>query len=54
MSSASFLAIRCLFHIADLEHETHPIGATALKHDMYVDDLLTGADNLVDLQRSKS
>ena len=53
MSSATFLAIRCLLHIADLEHETRPIGATALTHDIYVDDLLTRADNLVGLQTKK-
>ena len=53
MSSAPFLAIRRLFHLADREHETYPTVVTVLKHDMYVDDLLAGADNLEELQIKK-
>ena len=41
---ASFLAIRALHQLAEDERAQHPIAATVLKNDFYVDDLLTGAN----------
>ncbi|XP_043064792.1 uncharacterized protein LOC122320689 [Drosophila ficusphila] len=49
MSCAPFLAIRSLKYIADNFSNQFPIGASVLKEDMYVDDLLTGADSVEEL-----
>ncbi|XP_044312730.1 uncharacterized protein LOC123037356 [Drosophila rhopaloa] len=49
MSCAPFLAIRSLKYIADKFSNQFPIGAAVLKEDMYVDDLLTGADSVEEL-----
>ncbi|XP_011173050.1 uncharacterized protein LOC105205391 [Solenopsis invicta] len=53
-SSAPFLATRCLTEIAQLHHSKHPAAAEIIRRDFYVDDLLTGKDEigeLVKLQR---
>ncbi|XP_017796984.1 PREDICTED: uncharacterized protein LOC108578211 [Habropoda laboriosa] len=44
LSSAPFLAVRSIQQLADDERANAPIAATILQRDMYVDDLLTGAD----------
>ncbi|XP_036317858.1 uncharacterized protein LOC118732860, partial [Rhagoletis pomonella] len=54
LACSPFLAIRSLFHIADLHSKTHPVGAAIIKRDFYVDDLLTGVDSLSELQQIKS
>ncbi|XP_068146702.1 uncharacterized protein [Drosophila tropicalis] len=54
MSAAPFLAIRGVHHIADLHSHDHPIGAKTLRNDLYVDDLLTGADSVTELQHIKN
>nr|CAH7734117.1 unnamed protein product [Callosobruchus chinensis] len=46
MAAASFLAIRCIFQLADENLSTHPNIARIMKSDFYVDDLLTGADTI--------
>ncbi|XP_011871460.1 PREDICTED: uncharacterized protein LOC105564005, partial [Vollenhovia emeryi] len=46
VSSAPFLAIRTIQQLANDESTDFPIGAEILKRDLYVDDLLTGADTL--------
>ncbi|XP_066585448.1 uncharacterized protein [Prorops nasuta] len=46
VSSSSFLAIRTLKQFAEDEGNKFPIGAEVLKNNLYVDDLLTGADTL--------
>ncbi|XP_063994422.1 uncharacterized protein LOC135171779 [Diachasmimorpha longicaudata] len=46
LSSAPYLAIRCLHQLADDESEKFPEAAKIIKRDLYVDDLLTGADTL--------
>jgi len=46
MACSPFLAIRSLQFIAQRKQEQHPIGASVLLEDMYVDDLLTGADSI--------
>lgn len=45
-ASASFLAIRALQEVAQLEKANFPLGAATVLADFYVDDLLTGANNL--------
>ncbi|XP_036329997.1 uncharacterized protein LOC118742143 [Rhagoletis pomonella] len=54
MSAAPFLAIRALHHIADLHQDEFPIGANTLRNDLYVDDLLTGAEQIEELQYKKN
>ncbi|XP_063989946.1 uncharacterized protein LOC135169140 [Diachasmimorpha longicaudata] len=46
LSSASFLAVRCLDQLADDESEQYPLAASRLKRDLYVDDLLTWTSTL--------
>lgn len=45
-AASSYLAIRCIVNLADEIQETKPDIANIIKHDFYVDDLLTGADNI--------
>lgn len=44
LSSAPFLVMRCIDQVADDEGDTFPRVTSILKEDMYVDNLLTGAD----------
>ncbi|XP_015126963.1 uncharacterized protein LOC107048337 [Diachasma alloeum] len=46
LSSAPYLAIRCLSQLADDEKEDYSEAALLIKRDLYVDDLLTGTDSL--------
>lgn len=46
LSSAPFLAIRSLQQLADDEKINYPKAAEILKRDMYVDDLISGADTV--------
>ncbi|XP_029157308.1 uncharacterized protein LOC114929794 [Nylanderia fulva] len=48
MACALFLAIRTLRQLCADERAQFPQGATALRRDCYVDDVVTGADNLKD------
>lgn len=51
---ASFLATRCLAQVASENSQDFPRAAEIIRADFYVDDLLTGGDNLketVELQR---
>ncbi|XP_067641701.1 uncharacterized protein [Eurosta solidaginis] len=52
-ASAPFLAIRSLFFIAETYGNLYPLGAHVLKSDLYVDDVLTGADTLEELKQRK-
>ncbi|KMQ87772.1 hypothetical protein RF55_12859 [Lasius niger] len=45
-ASASFLAIRALQEIAHIESSNFPLGAATVLSDFYVDDLLTGTNDL--------
>ncbi|XP_036148006.1 uncharacterized protein LOC118647346 [Monomorium pharaonis] len=45
-ASASYLATRCLKHLAEQHEDKYPLGSKHVKQDFYVDDLLTGADTL--------
>ncbi|XP_076377801.1 uncharacterized protein LOC143259439 [Megalopta genalis] len=46
LSAAPFLAIRCIHQLANDEESKFPAASRTLKRDLYVDDLLTGADTL--------
>ncbi|KAJ8960430.1 hypothetical protein NQ318_013713 [Aromia moschata] len=45
-ASASFLAIRCLFELANECEENQSDIASIIRHDFYVDDMLTGAETI--------
>ncbi|XP_070527735.1 uncharacterized protein [Cardiocondyla obscurior] len=46
VSSSPYLAIRTLHKLADDEVQSFPRASNVLKHHMYVDDLLSGADTV--------
>lgn len=46
LTSAPYLATRCLQQLANDERENFPTAAPIIERDLYVDDLLTGADTL--------
>jgi len=43
-TAASYLATRCLKHLAERHEVEYPMRAKHVKRDFYVDDLLTGTD----------
>ncbi|XP_062557800.1 uncharacterized protein LOC134222655 [Armigeres subalbatus] len=43
---APYLATKSLQRLSELGSEMYPLAARALKNDFYVDDMLTGADNI--------
>ncbi|XP_070510399.1 uncharacterized protein [Cardiocondyla obscurior] len=45
-ASASYLATRCLLDIVNKHKNNFPLGSSRVKHDFYVDDLLTGEDSI--------
>ncbi|XP_046417426.1 uncharacterized protein LOC124178233 [Neodiprion fabricii] len=49
LASAPFLAIRTIQQLAHDEQANFPLGASTLQRDIYVDDILTGADNQTQL-----
>ncbi|XP_046619726.1 uncharacterized protein LOC124304951 [Neodiprion virginianus] len=54
LACAPFLAIRTIRQLAHDEQANFPLGASILQRDIYVDDILTGADNqtqLLNLQK---
>ena len=48
-ASAPFLAVRCLQLLAEENTLCYPIEAQIIKQDIYVDDLITGRDNIDEL-----
>ena len=46
VSAAAYLAIRTIIQLAREESENFPLASQILERDLYVDDLLTGADTL--------
>jgi hypothetical protein len=48
---ASFLATRSLNQLANKEASSYPLAAEVIIRDMYVDDLVTGTDNLLDARK---
>ncbi|XP_036347074.1 uncharacterized protein LOC118756415 [Rhagoletis pomonella] len=53
LASAPFLAIRSMFHIAAVNQDAYPLAASAIRESFYVDDLLTGAESIDNLQKLK-
>ncbi|XP_070518864.1 uncharacterized protein [Cardiocondyla obscurior] len=52
-TSAPFLAIRCLQHLAREHTVDCPMGSERILRDFYVDDLLTGANTLAEAKRAR-
>ncbi|XP_071053632.1 uncharacterized protein [Onthophagus taurus] len=50
LSCAPYLAIRCIRQIADEHSSSQPLGTTVLLRDTYVDDILSGANDIDDVQ----
>ncbi|XP_011884052.1 PREDICTED: uncharacterized protein LOC105571188 [Vollenhovia emeryi] len=50
---ASYLATRCLKHLAESNRDTYPMGSVCVERDFYVDDLLSGADSLSEAIRAR-
>jgi len=53
MASAPFLAIRCLHQLANENQDKHPEASKVIREDFYVDDLLTGSDEISTLRQLK-
>ncbi|XP_075162879.1 uncharacterized protein LOC142235512 [Haematobia irritans] len=53
-SSAPYLATRCLQRLATIRMDKHPLGATILTQDFYVDDGMSGSDSLVTVKEMQS
>nr|XP_044249370.1 uncharacterized protein LOC123002807 [Drosophila takahashii] len=47
-TSAPFLATKCLDYLSEKAKDQFPLGSSALKHDFYVDDCLTGANSVAE------
>ncbi|XP_077260466.1 uncharacterized protein LOC143896442 [Temnothorax americanus] len=52
-SSATYLATRCLKHLAELLHDKYPAGSIRVQRDFYMDDLLTGADSITEAREAR-
>lgn len=50
-ASAPYLAIRCLHELGRANENNYPKESQIIKNDFYVDDLLTGANNLNELTK---
>lgn len=48
-SPASYLATKCLAHLAEQAVEQYLVGSTIVSRDFYMDDLLTGGDKINDI-----
>ncbi|CAH1977156.1 unnamed protein product [Acanthoscelides obtectus] len=48
-ASAPYLAVRCLFEVANMHENEFPDARKVIKRDFYMDDVLTGAESEVDL-----
>lgn len=53
LSCAPYLATRTLRELAADENERFPLGAEILQRDVYVDDVLIGADTLLAVKRAR-
>ncbi|GFV38167.1 integrase catalytic domain-containing protein [Trichonephila clavipes] len=53
-TSAPFLATRTLKQLALDEAENFPLGSSVVMSDMYIDDVLTGADTLLEAKELKN
>lgn len=50
---ASYLATRCLKHLAESLKEKYPVGSIRVERDFYVDDLLTRADSINEAREAR-
>lgn len=50
-ASASYLATKCLQHLANLNSEKFVIASKIIKNDFYMDDLLTGGDTIQEVSK---
>lgn len=50
-SISSFLAIRTMIELANLNASNYPIGSTTIINDFHVDDLLSGADTELEIKQ---
>nr|XP_036212672.1 uncharacterized protein LOC106624857 isoform X1 [Bactrocera oleae]XP_036212673.1 uncharacterized protein LOC106624857 isoform X1 [Bactrocera oleae]XP_036212674.1 uncharacterized protein LOC106624857 isoform X1 [Bactrocera oleae]XP_036212675.1 uncharacterized protein LOC106624857 isoform X1 [Bactrocera oleae]XP_036212676.1 uncharacterized protein LOC106624857 isoform X1 [Bactrocera oleae] len=53
LASAPFLATDSLLYIADVNKDVFPLASSAIRENFYVDDLLTGAESIDNLQKLK-
>lgn len=53
-SSTPFLSFRCLNYLAEMYSKTYVLGSRAIFHNIYVDDMLAGANSKDELVRLKS
>lgn len=53
-ASAPYLAIRSLHYAAERYSKVHDVGRAVITNDFYVDDMITGADDVHSLQRIKT
>ena len=54
MASSPFLAIRCLLELANLHGAEYPFAAQALERDTYMDDIITGCEDLSEALDAKN
>ncbi|XP_017792099.1 PREDICTED: uncharacterized protein LOC108574092 [Habropoda laboriosa] len=54
LTAAPYLAIRGVYQLADDEKEQFPNASTIVKRDLYVDNLLTGADTIKEARKLRS
>lgn len=52
-TSAPYLAVKALQSLANAERERYPVGAAIALHDFYVDDVLTGFDDVSTAMRGQ-
>ncbi|XP_055841166.1 uncharacterized protein LOC129908583 [Episyrphus balteatus] len=52
-ASAPYLAIKILKKVADDEQHNFPEGAKVVREDMYVDDLISGADSIEEARKKR-
>lgn len=52
-NSAPFLAVRCLYYLAEKFGEQFPLAAKAINKNFYMDDMLCGADSIAELLELK-
>ncbi|XP_055859109.1 uncharacterized protein LOC129921330 [Episyrphus balteatus] len=52
-ASAPYLAIKILKKVADDESDNFPEGAKVVREDMYVDDLISGADSIEEARKER-
>ncbi|XP_025264962.1 uncharacterized protein LOC112638118 [Camponotus floridanus] len=50
---ASYLATRCLKHLAESNRDKYPMDSVCVERDLYVDDLLSGADTLIEAVKAR-